>query len=58
MAGLEALHENVAQTLERLRLETTHLEKVEVALRDQRTMLRSTCDEFEQKQSQYQAKGE
>lgn len=58
MAGLDALHQNVSQSLDRLYSETKGLQAAEQSIRDQQEKLRATCEQFEQKYNQHIAKGE
>ena len=57
VTGLDALHEQVVQGIDNLRIESEHLERVEKAIVQQRETLRSTFQNLEQKQSLLQSKG-
>ncbi|KAG6911994.1 hypothetical protein DXG01_000242 [Tephrocybe rancida] len=56
MSGLEALHQQVGESLEHLRSESEQLKRTDEAIRSQREMLRATFQEFERKQLRFQAK--
>ncbi|KAG6890373.1 hypothetical protein C0992_001963 [Termitomyces sp. T32_za158] len=58
MLGLEALHQQVEESLERLRSESEQLQRADETIRCQREMLSATFKEFERKQLRFQAKGE
>lgn len=58
LAGLDELHQQVDQTLERLRSETQHLQRVDDTIRRQRENLSATFGEFEQTQTQFQVQGQ
>lgn len=55
--GLEDLHAQVREGLNHLRLETTHLQRIEEAIRKQREALDVGFQEFEQKHALFQVKG-
>ena len=57
IAGLENLHIQVKEGLEHLRSETDHLQRIDEMIRNQRTILDATFQEFEQKQTLLQEKG-
>ncbi|KAG6849511.1 hypothetical protein H0H93_007865 [Arthromyces matolae] len=57
MSGLEALHQQVGDSLKHLRSESEHLKRAEETIRSQREMLRVTFEEFERKQLRFQSKG-
>jgi len=57
VTGLDALHDQVIQGIDNLRIESEHLERVEKAIVQQREALRSTFQNLEQKQSLLQSKG-
>ena len=57
MTGLDTLHEQVVQSLDNLRIESEHLERVENAIVQQREALRATFHNLEQNQSLLQSKG-
>ncbi|RDB28793.1 hypothetical protein Hypma_015562 [Hypsizygus marmoreus] len=56
MEGLEALHQQVEQSLENLRSESEHLQRADETIRLQRETLRTVFHDFEQKQMHFQAK--
>ncbi|KAG6890434.1 hypothetical protein C0995_008788 [Termitomyces sp. Mi166 len=58
MLGLEALHQQVGESLEHLRSESEHLKRADETIKCQREMLRASFEEFERKQLRFQAKGE
>ncbi|KAF8898787.1 hypothetical protein BD779DRAFT_1666569 [Infundibulicybe gibba] len=58
MAGLESLHNQVEESLGRLRSETEHLQRVDESIRAQRETLNITFAEFEKKQMEFQSKVE
>ena len=58
IAGLENLHIQVKEGLEHLRSETDHLQRIDETIRKQRSILDVTFQEFEQKQTLLQEKGE
>jgi DNA repair ATPase RecN len=55
VAGLNALHKDVIQGLDQLRVQTETLQRVEDTIRSEQEKLRATCEQLEDKQSQYQA---
>lgn len=57
VTGLDTLHDQVVQSLDNLRIESEHLERVEKAIVQQREVLRATFLNLEQKQSLLQSKG-
>ena len=58
VSGLEDLHAQVREGLDHLRLETTHLQRIEETIRQQREALGAGFQEFEQKQALFQVKGQ
>lgn len=58
MTQLDALHKEVEQSLERLRIETEHFREVDEAIRTQRETLSSTFVDLERKQAHFVGKGE
>ena len=58
ITGLENLHIQVKEGLEHLRSETDHLQRIDEMIRKQRSILDVTFQEFEQKQTLLQEKGE
>jgi hypothetical protein len=58
IAGLENLHIQVKEGLEHLRSETDHMQRIDEMIRKQRSLLDVTFQEFEQKQTLLQEKGE
>lgn len=57
MTGLEALHQQVEQSIEHLRSESEHLKQADETIRRQREALHSTFRDCEQKQLHFQTKG-
>ncbi|KAF8350096.1 hypothetical protein F5887DRAFT_1070316 [Amanita rubescens] len=55
VTGLDALHDQVVQGIDNLRIESEHLERVENAIVQQREALRSTFQNLEEKQSLLQS---
>jgi hypothetical protein len=58
VSGLEDLHAQVREGLDHLRLEATHLQRIEETIRQQREALGAGFQEFEQKQALFQFKGQ
>ncbi|KAG6885572.1 hypothetical protein C0993_012574 [Termitomyces sp. T159_Od127] len=56
MLGLEALHQQVEESLEHLRSESEQLKRADETIRCQREALSTTFKEFERKQLRFQAK--
>ncbi|KAG6842239.1 hypothetical protein C0991_000209 [Blastosporella zonata] len=56
MVGLEALHQQVGESLEHLRSESEQLRRTDETIKSQRELLRITFQEFERKQLRFQAK--
>ncbi|KAG6857528.1 hypothetical protein H0H87_000127 [Tephrocybe sp. NHM501043] len=56
MSGLEALHQQVGESLEHLRSESEQLKRADETIKSQRELLRATFQEFERKQLRFQAK--
>ncbi|KAG6814064.1 hypothetical protein H0H92_003111 [Tricholoma furcatifolium] len=56
MLGLEALHQQVGESIEHLRSESEHLKRTDEAIKTQKEMLYATFQDFERKQIQFQAK--
>jgi len=57
MNGLEALHQQVEQCMEHLRLESDNLKRADETIRGQREILRTTFEDFEKKQIHFQTQG-
>jgi hypothetical protein len=58
MSKLDGLHQQVTQSLERLRLETEHFQQVDNNIRAQRVALEGIFGEMEKRQDAFLSKSE